>query len=64
MPAIKSTAIRFAQYDASSQQLHITFAKGNTYTYYGVPESVYVGLLRATSAGTYFNDHIKDRYGA
>ena len=64
MPTIKSTAIRYAEYDAASLQLRITFAKGNTYTYYGVPESVYIGLLRATSAGTYFNDHIKDRYGS
>lgn len=62
MPQIYSTAIRFAEYDPDAKTLQITFIKGDTYTYYGVPEAVYLGLLRATSAGTYFNDHIKDKY--
>ena len=46
----------------SEGTLTIWFAQGKSYNYYGVPESVYLGLLRATSKGEYFNDHIRDRY--
>ena len=37
---------------------------GGPYDYYGVPQSVYEGLLRARSAGTYYNDYIRDRYAS
>ncbi|WP_408642420.1 KTSC domain-containing protein [Sinorhizobium chiapasense] len=37
---------------------------GGPYDYYGVPERIYIGLIKARSAGTYFNDYIRDRYSS
>lgn len=31
--------------------LHIRFRSGDLYEYYGVPQSVYLGLLSASSVG-------------
>lgn len=62
MPSVRSSAITFVDYDPETKELRITFTRGFTYTYYGVPASVYAGLLNASSVGTYFNDHIRDRY--
>jgi hypothetical protein len=64
MPPIKSRAITFAEYDENSRELSITFKQGNTYTYYGVPPSIYAGFISADSAGSYFNARIKDNYSA
>ena len=36
--------------------------QGPAYDYCGVPEAVFNGLLRASSKGSYYNDHIRDRY--
>jgi lysyl-tRNA synthetase class 2 len=44
--------------------LAITFTSGRTYDYVGVPKPVYLGLLRASSAGEYFNTRIRDYYSA
>ena len=33
-----------------------------TYTHPGVPYSVYVGLMRASSKGAYYSQHIRGRY--
>lgn len=62
MPLLNSSAIARAEYDKPSGQLHIWFHDTGLYTYYGVPESVYLGLMTAPSAGRYFNDRIRDRY--
>ncbi|HCV71281.1 MAG TPA: KTSC domain-containing protein, partial [Agrobacterium sp.] len=37
---------------------------GGPYDYYRVPERVYLGIIKASSAGTYFNMHIRDRYSS
>lgn len=65
MPILRSSAIRQAEYTAATRTLQIWFVEsGGPYDYYGVPESVYLGLLNAISAGGYFNDHIRDRYSS
>jgi len=43
-------------------KMKIQFVQGPAYDYCGVPEAVFNGLLRASSKGTYYNDHIRDRY--
>jgi hypothetical protein len=64
MPYFSSTAIRRAEYNEQTRTLSIWFTEsGGPYDYYGVPASVYQGLLNARSKGTYFNDHIRDQYG-
>ena len=63
MPTFNSTAIRRAEYDPPSLVLELWFVEsGGPYSYYGVPQHVYDGLLRASSKGTYFNDHIREQY--
>jgi hypothetical protein len=42
--------------------LEVAFHDGGVYQYSGVPESVYRAFLNAHSKGSYFHDHIKDRY--
>lgn len=42
--------------------LHIRFHRGGLYAFFDVPESVYEGLINASSHGRYFHAHIKNRY--
>lgn len=62
MPPIISTAISFAEYDADTRELHITFKGGRIYTYYSVPSHEYDAFIDAPSQGEHFNKYIKDVY--
>lgn len=42
--------------------LHIRFNSGGLYEYSDVPESVYRGLMSASSHGQYFHAYIKNNY--
>jgi hypothetical protein len=39
--------------------LEIEFQHGGGYQYFNVPESEYIGLMKADSHGKYFDAHIK-----
>jgi hypothetical protein len=45
-----------------TRTLEVEFHSGGVYQYSGVPDNVHQGLMRAASKGSYFYDHIKDRY--
>lgn len=60
MPKLRSSCITRAEYEFGT--LYLTFAGGRTYTLSGVPERHYLGLLKASSAGAYFNNYLKGRY--
>ena len=60
--ALNSSAIRRVSYDMSKMTLDVTFVRGRTYTYYGVPASVYINLVTAPSAGRYFVFNIRNNY--
>lgn len=62
MRPVSSSAIEAVGYDPSIGRMRIRFTGGNEYDFCGVPESVYRGLISSWSKGTYYNDHIKDRY--
>jgi hypothetical protein len=62
MIRVNSSAISAIGYDPASLRMQIRFQQGHTYTYCRVPQSVFDGLLRASSKGTYYDRHIKDRY--
>lgn len=62
MPSLNSSAISWVDYDPPSRTLEITFRSGQTYTLSGVPEYHYIGLLKAASAGRYFNEHLRGNY--
>ena len=65
MPTFESTAIQRAEYDADRAVLSLWFTgSGGPYDYFLVPASVYDGLRRAQSKGSYYNQHIRDRYAS
>lgn len=60
--AVSSSNIASIGYDSRSQTLEIEFRSGGLYEYYDVPEGVYSDFMAAGSHGTYFHDHIKEKY--
>lgn len=62
MIRVNSSAIRDVGYDQSMRRMRITFEQGHSYDFCGVPIHVFEGLMRASSKGAYYNDHIRDRY--
>jgi len=65
MVYLKSSAISRAEYISQRSTLRIWFVEsGGPYDFYRVPERIYLGLISARSAGTYFNDHIRDQYSS
>ncbi|WP_264847497.1 KTSC domain-containing protein [Capnocytophaga catalasegens] len=62
MISVRSSVIRAVDYNPLTKQLFIKFHSGYTYVYYGVPESIFRGLLRASSKDSYFNTYIRGRY--
>ena len=59
---VNSSAISAIGYDQRTMRMHIRFIQGDTYDFCGVPAHIFQGLLNARSKGTYYNDHIRDRY--
>ena len=59
---VRSGNICAVGYEPETRTLEVEFHGGGVYQYSGVPETVYQGLMRAASKGSYFHDHIKDRY--
>ena len=57
--AVESSNIASIGYDANSNTLEIAFNHGGVYQYFNVPESVYGGLMNASSHGQYFDRNIK-----
>lgn len=62
MIRVSSSAISAVGYEPATRQMQIKFAQGHTYTFCGVPAAVHDGLMRSGSKGSYYADHIKDRY--
>jgi hypothetical protein len=60
--SVNSSDLSSVGYDANSNTLEIEFHNGGVYQYYGVPESIYEGLMSADSHGQYFHQYIKDVY--
>jgi len=59
---VSSSNISSIGYDSESQTLEIEFRSGDIYQYFMVPESTYNALMSASSHGSFFHHHIKDRY--
>jgi len=63
MAYLNSSAIRRVEYDAQTRVMQIWFTQGgHPYNFCGVPQGIYEGLVSASSAGTYYDLHIRDRY--
>lgn len=60
MPYVNSSAI--SAIDWSGGTLSIWFHDSGRYDYPNVPKGVYDAFLSAHSKGSFYNDHIRDRY--
>ena len=60
MISVSSSAIAAIGYEDGI--LAVTFHDSGTYYHPGVPYSVFEGLLRASSKGAFYNQHIRGKY--
>lgn len=60
MPALNSSWILWVEFNLGTMEL--TLRNGRTYTLRGVPEYHFVGLVNASSPGTYFNTYLKGHF--
>jgi len=61
---LNSTCISTVSFDPSTGNLDVTFrSSGRTYTHYRVPAALYHGLITASSAGAFYNENLRGRYG-
>jgi len=56
---VSSSNLASVGYDPNRGVLEVEFLSGSVYQYFGVPESLYQGLMSASSHGSYFDAHIK-----
>lgn len=59
---VSSSNLDSVGYDPDTQTLEVSFKSGGLYSYAGVPQSVYDGLMAADSHGGYFWANIRDQY--
>lgn len=57
-----STCLSEATYDDTQHEMTLEFARGGRYKYFDVPESVYRGIVDATSPGRAFQTTVRDNY--
>ena len=62
MIRVNSSAIIAIGYDEQTSRMRIQFQQGDSYDFCRVPPDVHAALMHASSKGTYYNIHIKDRY--
>ncbi len=60
--AVVSSNLQSVGYDTQTRTLEIGFLDGSVYQYYQVRQSIYNGLLAASSHGSYFHAHIRNHY--
>ncbi|WP_419921946.1 KTSC domain-containing protein [Candidatus Poriferisodalis sp.] len=49
-------------YDAASETLEVEFRESRVYQYAGFPQHEYDAFMSASSLGSHFYHHIRDRY--
>jgi hypothetical protein len=62
MILVNSSAIRAVGYDYDGSTLTVEFHTERTYDHPGVPYSVFVEFMNASSHGIYYNQHIRGKY--
>jgi KTSC domain len=56
---VRSSMLASVGYDQATAILEVAFVEGGIYQYFDVPSDVYVGLMAASSHGTYFDAYVK-----
>ena len=59
---VSSTNIISIGYDIHKRLLEIEFLDSGIYQYLNVPESIFRGIMSASSQGIYFSQHIKETF--
>lgn len=59
---VSSRMIASVGYAAKKRVLEVEFLSGRIYQYFDVDQDIYYAMLKASSIGTFFNEHIKDEY--
>jgi hypothetical protein len=57
-----SKAIRAFDYDATRNELTVTFSRGPAYVYSLVPAAVATAFVASPSPGAFHNAHLRDRF--
>jgi hypothetical protein len=60
---VKSSSLLSVGYDPAMRVLEVEFAGGRVYQHHGVSSEQHANLLGAKSAGSYYHEHLKGRYG-
>jgi len=56
---VQSSNLASVGYDPQTATLEVEFLNGSIYQYLSVPESVYNGLINASSKGSYLDQFVK-----
>ena len=59
---VASRVVHSVGYDAESSILEIEFHTGDIYRFLMIPIALYEAFMGADSKGTYFREHIRDKY--
>lgn len=59
---VVSDALEDIEYNYEYNSLRVRFTSGSRYRYRNVPLRIWNGLVKASSKGTFFNEHILDNY--
>lgn len=62
MKQVSSSNIAAIGYDAENEIVYVQFLNSTEYTYKGVPQHEFDGLLNAPSVGSYLNRNYKNIY--
>lgn len=62
MTPVESSSLASVGFDASVNELTVSFHNGTVYRYFQVPGSIHRALLAAPSVGRTFNETVRDRY--
>ena len=62
MPYVSSSAVEWVNRDPATGTVEIRYKGGDLYSYFGVPNEVYLRLFDARSVGAYVNERIKPFY--
>lgn len=62
MTHLKSRVLSTGDYDETSHTLTLTFQNGTMYTYQDVPSETFQELIRAESAGQFFQSMIRPNF--
>ena len=60
--SVRSSSLVSVGYSQGTRTLEVEFRGNRVYRYSAVPQTVYDGLMQASSIGSYFHEHIRDRY--